>query len=105
MIKLNSEYYIGFDAMNLTLYQAKTRGDKAKVSGEQYLSTVGYFGDFSSLLSSLVQKKLLDEQELNSFNDVINAINSFKDDILKSLKDIKPDTTPYKYELETDIKE
>jgi len=105
MIKLNDEYYIGFDAMNIILYQAKTRGDKAKVAGEQYMSTLGYYGSFDSLLSSLIKKEILNDTELKSIDDIIKAINKFREDILKSIIEIKPDTEPYKYKLETDIKE
>lgn len=105
MIKLNDEYYIGFDTMNIILYQAKTRGDKAKVAGEQYMSALGYYGSFDSLLSSLIKKKILNDAELKSIDDIIKATNNFREDILKSIIEIKPDTEPYKYKLETDIKE
>ena len=96
MIKLNDKYYIGFDSLNIILYKKTTRGEKSKKAGTDRFIAEAFFGDFKTLTGALLQNHLVEQDCLNSLNDIIVAIEDFKKDILQSIIELDPDTKPYK---------
>jgi hypothetical protein len=101
MIRLNDEYQIGFDSMNVTLYRKVKRTEKAKNPDEEKFNVVGYFGSFEFLVNKLLEDKIL-HGDYNDLEDIKKEIINFKKDILNKIIELKADKTPYKYELESD---
>ena len=101
MIRVNKDYAIDFDSKNVTLYKISKKGKESKNPGQEIFSALGYYGKFEHLIGRLLQDKLA-ECEIETLQEILDKIEEFKQDILKSIIEIKPDTKPYKYKLETD---
>ena len=101
MIRVNKDYAIDFDSKNVTLYKISKKGKESKNPGQEIFSALGYYGKFEHLIGKLLQDKLA-ESEIETLQEILDKIEEFKQDILKSIIEIKPDTKPYKYKLETD---
>ena len=97
MIKLNNDYVIKFDTMNVMLCKKKEKTEKSKTLDDEF-KVIGYFGSFEHLVDKLLKDKLLDT-DYNSLEEIKNDITNFKKDILNKIIEIKPDTSPYKDEL------
>lgn len=104
MIKINNEYSVGFDSMNVVLYKTRIAGEKAKNSGEEVAEAIGFYGKFTHLISAMLNDKII-SSDCSDIKELNSLIKKFEEDILKSIIELKPNTKPYKYELETDIKE
>ena len=116
MIRVNKDYAIDFDSKNVTLYKISKKGKESKNPGQEIFSALGYYGKFEHLIGRLLQDKLAEtirllqkygeiEKDLSlieTLQEILDKIEEFKQDILKSIIEIKPDTKPYKYKLETD---
>ena len=94
MIKLNNDYIIKFDTMNVMLCKKK---EKSNTLDDEF-KIVGYFGSFEHLVDKLLKDRLLNI-DYNSLEEIKNDITNFKKDIFNKIIEMKPDTSPYKYEL------
>lgn len=100
MIKLNNDYQIGFDTMNVILYKKHITGEKSKNQGEEYWEPVGYFGKFKHLIAALLNNKILLDNP-KDIQEIKDLIEKFENDILNAIVELKPDTTPYGGSLES----
>lgn len=101
MIKLNNDYNIGFDSMNVILYKKINRTETSKNPNEEKFNVVGYFGSFEHLIDKLLNDKLL-HTNFNNLEEIKKEIYNFKEEILNKIIELKPDTSPYKHKLESD---
>ena len=72
IIKLNEEYGLSCDDMNIILMERKVNKDaKSKNFGSEYYINIGYYGNIESLLKNLVNKRIMLEV---SENDTLEAL-------------------------------
>lgn len=58
MIKVDEEYYIGFQPRNIVLYKVKIAGEKSKNPGEKFLKEIGFFDKIDHIIDSLLNDKI-----------------------------------------------
>lgn len=88
-MKLNNEYFIEFDPMNVVLYKAGEKGAETKNPGEKTKRVIGYFPTFKDLLNRLIHDKILNDNDCSDLKEVIAKIEEFKKDILSQIELIK----------------
>lgn len=89
MIKLNDNYKIDFDPLNIVLYSVKKSGKDSKNPGEEYYKAVGYFGDFESLLNKLINLQVkLDGDNFEDLKQIVKKIEEFKEETNKNLLEV-----------------
>lgn len=88
MIELNDKYIIGFDEMNIILYEKiNSKGGNRKKYKDSYLNAIGFFGDFKSLLNHLVKHQILcSREDFSTLQDILNAIEDFKNELSIKIK-------------------
>ena len=96
IIKLNEDYGIGADDLNIILYERKmNKTETSNNYGKEYYSPIGYYGNIESLLKNLVNKRImLEVSENTTLEALVNSIDVYVSllytslqHILKGLKD------------------
>jgi hypothetical protein len=87
VMNISDEYKITSDAYNLMIKKFVTRKDRE--TGEKYndWQTVGYYNTLESALTSMFNKKILD----NLSKDLLSEVKKTKEEINKALKKLFPD--------------
>lgn len=97
IIKLNEDYGIGADDLNIVLYQRKVNNTKTSDNyGKEYYSAVGYYGNIESLLKNLVNKQImLEAAQQKSLDDLVSNVDKYISllftDISSIVKELKRD--------------
>lgn len=86
MIRLNKDYAIDFDPMNIVLYKITILGEKSKDKGKEAFKALGYFGSMEHLVNKLLDYEI-SSSNLNELNEILNRIDDFKKEILSCLKE------------------
>ena len=99
MIRVNEEYAIGYDKMNIILYRINVKGEKSKNPGEERPKAIGFYGSFKHLVKKLLDDKLLHDKP-DTLEKVLETIETFEKDITNAIIELDPNTVPYKYDLD-----
>ena len=96
MLKITNDYMVGFDLNNVILYKVKKRGETARNAGQVYFDPIGFFGSIEPLINKMLNDKIANI-DAGTLEQLIQAINEFKKDILNSIEKIQLDKKPYMY--------
>lgn len=79
IIKLNEDYGIGADDLNIILYERKrNKTETSNNYGKEYYSPIGYYGNIESLLQSLVNKRImLEASENTTLEALVSSVDSY----------------------------
>lgn len=98
MIRLNKNYAIGFDKMNIILYKINIANEKSKNPGKERRIILGYYSNLENLIKFIINNEIMINNP-ESLYEITTLIENFKNDILKSIKELNPDTKPYKRQI------
>jgi uncharacterized DUF497 family protein len=88
MIKLTDKYYLDFEPMNIILKEKIVLSDKAKNAGKERFDCIGYYGNFDSLVTSLIYKQIIDNSDIiNELKDIVKIIKSSEVEIIRNLEE------------------
>ena len=76
MIQLNADWRIVADTNNWTLEQRKTRGNRAKLAGEEYWDAEGYFGTLEQAISFLIEREVRVSENIMSISDKVEQLKN-----------------------------
>lgn len=81
------KYVITSDDNNIVLNEKKTKGEKSKQEGKEYLSPVGYYGSVTECIGGLLRISLRGSQaaSLQEFMDDYRELKTLINDKLKGL--------------------
>lgn len=95
IIKLNKDYAISSDDLNLTLHKCMVvTSESSKKFGEEYFPVIGYYSTIEGLLKGLIQKQInieVKRQEvLESVSEGVEKyISLLHDDVREVVKHLK----------------
>ena len=95
IIKLNEDYGLSADDLNLILMHRKVNQDKDSVNyGKESYSNIGYYSNIESFLKNLVNKRiLLEVQENDTLEALVSSIERYVSlmyaDVAQWLKSLK----------------
>lgn len=79
VIKLNEDFGIHADDLNITLCHRrvnKTEGSPA--FGNEYYSTIGYYGNVESLIKAIVNKRImLEAAQQQTLEDLASSVDTY----------------------------
>lgn len=78
-LRINKNYMITSDANCLVLNKVLLN----KITGKEYISPIGYYGSFESLVDGLIFRELCTAEELTSMEKIKDHINCVRNDIIK----------------------
>ena len=95
MIKINDNYYIKFEPMNIVLCQKKIhkRTTKRYKEGDLYLEAIAYFGTMEHLINHILNNHFINskDKDFTDIQDLIESINNFKIEIINKMKEVLTD--------------
>lgn len=79
IIKLNEDYGIGSDEMNVILYQRKVnKKEETKNFGKEYYSPIGYYSCVESVLRALINKQIqINLVEQTTLESLVNSVETY----------------------------
>lgn len=95
VIKLNKDYAISSDDLNLTLHKCMVvTSEKSKKLGEEYFPVIGYYSTLEGLLKGLIQKQInLEIKKQDTLEEISESVEKYisllHDDVLEVVKHLK----------------
>ena len=95
MIKLNDDYSISADDLNILLHERKVnQRECTKNFGKEYYSVIGYYSSVESVLRALVNKRIqLGIAEQTTLESLVNSVETYvsllHDDVVKGVKSLR----------------
>lgn len=95
VIKLNEDYGIHADDLNITLCQRRVSNVVGSPNyGKEFYATVGYYGNVESLIKALVNKQIMIEaKQQETLQDLSNSIEKYvsilHDDLVKIVSTLR----------------